>query len=100
MGSLSNLSSSKRTQKCVGFFLFILLVSIVFLEFTPALSTSPGEGWTASTWFHLYTPPGNAPMAPGPTGLTPTQIKNAYNLPTTGGNGTMLSLMHSIVQVY
>ena len=28
-------------------------------------------------------------MAPGPTGLTPTQIKKAYNLPTSGGNGTI-----------
>ncbi len=28
-------------------------------------------------------------MAPGPTGLTPTQIKKAYNLPTSGGNRTI-----------
>ena len=80
---------SKKAQRCVGFCLLILLVSAVFLEFTPTSSTSPGEGWVASTWFHIYQPPGNAPMIPGPTGLTPTQIKKAYNLPTSGGIGTI-----------
>jgi subtilase family serine protease len=80
---------SNKVQRCTGFFFLILLVSVIFIEFTPALSSSPGEGWTASTWFHIYKPPGNAPMTLGPTGLTPTQIKQAYNLPTTGGNGTI-----------
>jgi subtilase family serine protease len=80
---------SNKAQRCVGLFLLILLVSVIFLEFTPTSSTSPGEGWTASTWFHLYKPPGNAPITLGPTGLTPTEIKKAYNLPTSGGNGTI-----------
>ena len=85
---------SKRAQKCVSFFLFILLVSVIFLEFTPAASTLPGDDWSASTWFHLYSPVGKSPegatlASAGPTGLTPTQIRKAYNLPASGGFGTI-----------
>ena len=84
----------RKTQKCVGFFLFVLLVSVMFVEFYPAVSTSPGDDWTASTWFHLYSPAGKSAQGAtlttlAPTGLTPTQIRKAYNLPTTGGSGTI-----------
>jgi subtilase family serine protease len=85
---------SKRIQRCVGFFLFILLVAVMVIEFSPAVSTSPGDDWSASTWFHLYSPAGKSPQGAtlstlGPTGLTPTQIRKAYNLPESGGTGTI-----------
>jgi subtilase family serine protease len=85
---------SKRIQRCVGFFLFILLVAVMFIEFSSSVSTSPGDGWSASTWFHLYSPAGKSSQGAtlstlGPTGLTPAQIRKAYNLPSSGGSGTI-----------
>ena len=77
-----------------SFLSFILLFLVIFVGLAPSSSTYPGEGWTASPCFQLYSPSGKslqnmAPMILGPTGLTPTQIKTAYNLPATGGNGTI-----------
>ena len=67
---------------------------MMFLVLAPSLSSSPGDGWSASTWFHLYSPAGKSAQGAtlttlGPTGLTPTQIRKAYNLPSTGGSGTI-----------
>ncbi len=85
---------SKRAQRSVGFFLLVLLVAVLFVELNPASSTYPGEGWYATPWFHVYSPPDESLQSTssenlGPIGLTPTQIKNAYNLPTSGGSGTI-----------
>jgi hypothetical protein len=85
---------SKRTQTFVGIFLVTLLFAVAFLEPTPAASTAPADGWSASTWFHLYSPAGKSAQGAtlttlSPTGLTPTQIRKVYNLPATGGNGTI-----------
>jgi subtilase family serine protease len=85
---------SRRTKWFVGFVLLILLVAVMFLEFAPSSSTSPGEGWTASTWFHIYSPSDKSLQDPDsanliPTALTPSQIKKAYNLPILGGYGTI-----------
>jgi subtilase family serine protease len=84
----------KRAQKCVAFSLFILLVLVIFVGLAPSSSTYPGEGWTASPCFQVYSTSGKSlqnvsPMLLGPTGLTPTQIKTAYNLPASGGYGTI-----------
>jgi subtilase family serine protease len=46
-------------------------------------NTAPGD-WSAHTLIHI------SPAATAsPTGLSPTQIRTAYNLPSTGGQGTI-----------
>lgn len=85
---------SKRTKIFLGVFLITLLFVVALIQVAPAGSSSPGDGWSASTWFHLYSPVGKSPegatlAAPNPTGLSPTQIRKAYNLPSTGGSGTI-----------
>jgi subtilase family serine protease len=81
-------------QRYPVFILFILIVAVMFVELSPVSSTTPEDGWSASTWFHLYSPSGNSLQGTDltsltPMGLTPTQVKKAYNLPTTGGSGTI-----------
>lgn len=85
---------SKRTQTCIGVFLVTLLLVVTFPELTLVASTSPADSWSANTWFHLYSGAGGSLQGKtltsiNPTGLTPTQIRKAYNLPATGGNGTI-----------
>ena len=85
---------SKRIKRAAVAFSIIIIVSVIFLELAPAISTSPGKGWVASTWFHIYSPSGKSHQnetltSLSLTGLTPTQVKKAYNLPTTGGSGTI-----------
>jgi len=85
---------SKRTQTCLGVFLVTLLLALAFLQLSPVGSSSQEDSWFASTWFHLYSPVGKSSQgatlaASSPMGLTPTQIRKAYNLPTTGGSGTI-----------
>ncbi len=85
---------SKRTKIFLGVFLVTLLLAVALIQVAPAGSLSPGDGWSASTWFHLYSPVGKSPegatlAAPNPSGLSPTQIRQAYNLPASGGFGTI-----------
>jgi subtilase family serine protease len=50
-------------------------------------STAPAQpvnDWSAQTTFHV-----RRAQTTGPTGLSPTQIRAAYNLPSTGGTGTI-----------
>ena len=84
----------KEHKIFLGVFLVALLLAVALMQVAPAGSSSPGDGWSASTWFHLYSPVGKSPegatlAAPGPTGLSPTQIRKAYNLPASGGSGTI-----------
>jgi subtilase family serine protease len=83
-----------KTQTGVCVFLFALLVVAAFAELAPTASTSPDDNWSASTWFHIYSTAGKSSdgailAALSPTGLTPTQVRTAYNLPATGGFGTI-----------
>jgi hypothetical protein len=42
------------------------------------------DGWTAKPFFHVQPFAGNSPI-----GLSPAQIRKAYNLPSSGGVGTI-----------
>lgn len=75
-------------------FLVMLLLVLTFPEPTLSASSSAPKNRSAKTFFHLYSPIGKSskgtPFATiSPTGLTPNQIRSAYNLPSTGGNGTI-----------
>jgi len=79
----------KLSKKC-----FVLVLLLVFVLTSQAMMSSfptsfadpdgSGKEWTAHTGFHIK----NAATS-GPTGLSPIQIKSAYNLPQTGGSGTI-----------
>jgi len=47
-------------------------------------SAQPTNDWSAHTTFHV-----RRAASSGPTGLSPAQIQAAYNLPSTGGTGTI-----------
>ncbi len=84
----------KETRTYVGIFLVTLLLVVSFQELTTVTSSTPTDNWSANTWFHLYSPAGKSPQGAtlttlSPTGLFPAQIRKAYNLPATGGNGTI-----------
>jgi len=75
--------------------LVVILISMATVTFDVSLTkatvsggsvsaTSALKGWSASPMFMTY---GYATDAP--TGLSPTQIRAAYNLPSTGGQGTI-----------
>jgi subtilase family serine protease len=75
-------------------FLLVLSIALAFEGFSTTASTSPTDNWSASTWFHLYLPDGKVSQgetlsALSLTYLTPSQVRKAYNLPATGGNGTI-----------
>jgi subtilase family serine protease len=84
---------SKRIQACIVIFLATLLFATIFP--TPAIaSPSLPHNWSASTWFHVYSSPGKSPERAtledlSPLSLTPIQIRRAYNLPSSGGSGTI-----------
>jgi subtilase family serine protease len=85
---------SKRIKKVVVAFCIIIIVSVIFLELAPATSTASGNGWVASTGFHIYSPSGKSQQDVASNSLssilyTPTQVKKAYNLPASGGSGTI-----------
>src|SRR3972149_4549870 len=77
----------------------ILLISITvfcavflagsFFEVTQANVASPEYNWVAQPLFELSADP----FALSPTGLSPNQLRNAYNLPSTGGNGTTIAIV-------
>jgi subtilase family serine protease len=82
-----------KTRTCMGLFFVTLLLFVVFQELTIVTSETPID-WSAKTWFKLYSPEGKSAQgatlaALSPSGLTPTQIRKAYNLPSTGGSGTI-----------
>jgi subtilase family serine protease len=88
------MSVSRRVHIFVFVFLVALMVALTFPAPAFLASTSIEDSWSAKTWFHLYAPAGKSPQGAtlstlSPTGLTPTQIRKAYNLPSTGGNGTI-----------
>ena len=62
--------------------LLILQVIIAGVAVTPVLAST--DGWSAHPLIHV-----RRAATPAPTGLAPTQIRAAYNLPPTGGTGTI-----------
>ncbi len=68
----------------VTVFIMILFISSDSVEFTESVLTSSLDDLYASPLFHVNTAATTAPI-----GLTPLQIKTAYNLPLTGGSGTI-----------
>ena len=68
----------------------ILAISISFPSIASAqpagkvLATIESKGWSAHTLIHI-----RRAATAAPTGLSPTQIRAAYNLPSTGGQATI-----------
>ena len=95
MNVKKHLFFSRRTQTCVVLFLAALLLALTFP--TPTLlASSPSlpQGWTATPWFHVYSGGSKSSQesalpALSPLALSPVQIRKVYNLPSTGGNGTI-----------
>lgn len=67
----------------------LILISTVSLLLVQAIAVeapvhAAAKSWSAHTMIHIH------PAQTGsPTGLSPTQIRTAYNLPSTGGTGTI-----------
>jgi subtilase family serine protease len=66
------------------FVLFALVGSSLQVLATKSVSATP-NGWSAHTLFRIRPTRSMALVA----GLSPTQIRTAYNLPSTGGSGTI-----------
>jgi subtilase family serine protease len=69
------------------FFIIGLIVTVLLFGFTGICTAAPDSngGPKAHTMLHLK----QTAATSGPTGLSPTQIRGAYNLPPTGGTGTV-----------
>jgi subtilase family serine protease len=65
----------------------VLLASVVPLKNMLSSSSSSGapKGWTAQPFFRVL----QGTALADPSGLSPVQIRAAYNLPSTGGSGTI-----------
>jgi len=78
--------------------IILVVVSIIFAMATSVWADpfskqggpllEPG-GWTASTTFHVHGEGQLTPLSSTPVGVSPTQIRTAYNLPSSGGSGTI-----------
>jgi subtilase family serine protease len=68
---------------CLFVLCFLIGTNLQVLA-TRSVSAAP-NGWSAHTFFHIRQ--GARSMAVA--GLSPTQIRTAYNLPSTGGTGTI-----------
>jgi hypothetical protein len=65
---------------------FVLLASVVPLKnMLSSSSSSAPNGWTAQPFFRIL----QWAASMDPTELSPAQIRAAYNLPSTGGSGTI-----------
>jgi subtilase family serine protease len=60
----------------------VLLVALLFS--IPAMPVQAANNWAAHTMLRVH-----KAATSGPTGLSPTQIREAYDLPSTGGTGTI-----------
>jgi subtilase family serine protease len=69
------------TSLILIFIVSLLLVQTIAVA-VPVLAAS--NSWTAHTLIHI-----RRAQTTSPTGLSPTQIRAAYNLPSTGGSGTI-----------
>jgi subtilase family serine protease len=69
------------TSLILIFIVSLLLVQTIAVV-VPVVAAS--KGWSAHTMIHI-----RRAQTTSPTGLSPAQIRTAYNLPSTGGSGTI-----------
>jgi subtilase family serine protease len=86
--SSENGKGEKKMKKTLAvlaclFLCFLVGINLQVLAIR-SVSAAP-KGWSAHTFFHIRQ--GARPMAVA--GLSPSQIRTAYNLPSTGGTGTI-----------
>jgi subtilase family serine protease len=84
----------KNRTRLVGFVLVALMFAVTLSESTVSALplTQREKSWRATPLFHVYlqrNPRFTSFATSSPTGLTPSQVVAAYNLPSTGGNGTI-----------
>ena len=76
------------TSTCIVLMMMLLAISFSFASIVPSQSaerdTITLKDWSAHSLIHIR---GAATSAPA--GLSPTQIRTAYNLPSMGGQGTI-----------
>jgi subtilase family serine protease len=78
-------SNRTQTATCI---LIALLLAVSFSESAFAKSTRFDNGPLATPMFRVQQHKGSTALATiGPTGFSPAQIRSAYNLPASGGNG-------------
>jgi subtilase family serine protease len=94
--SLVKLTVESKTFEVV--FLFVILLVVCLPDSAFAASLQHKHDRVAQTFFHAYNKLGShtnshqnaSSLATlSPTGLSPSQIRKAYNLPSTGGFGTI-----------
>ena len=70
------------------FFSIAAMPALAYSASSPVLksttSTQPTDAWSAYSMLRVH-----RAATSGPTGLSPAQIRAAYNLPSTGGTGTI-----------
>lgn len=68
--------------------IIVVLIAVILSISLPGSTSTAAQAandWTAHTTFHVR----SDATTTSPTGLSPTQIQEAYNLPSTGGSGTI-----------
>ena len=71
-------------EKGVGIILLGLLLATSLAAWAPLPSVSAKNEWSAGTFYHI-----NKQVTSAPTGYSPADIRGFYNLPQTGGSGTI-----------
>jgi hypothetical protein len=85
---------SKIGKICASLLLITLLVVVCISEFVAIAPDPPEKNWTAKPCIHLRSIDTNSSSgyslaSIAPTGLSPDQVRKAYNLPSAGGNVTI-----------
>jgi subtilase family serine protease len=75
---------SKRTGEKIRITSLAMFLILSIAASTPLTSASVNNGWTARTFYHVH-----RQATTSPTGYSPTDIQGFYNLPTSGGSGTI-----------
>lgn len=75
----------KRRSSYIWLIVLALFIASNLVLSTPSSSAKPENNWSANPTFHLRDKASSLAV----TGLSPTQIRAAYNLPSTGGTGTI-----------
>jgi hypothetical protein len=88
-GKMDKVNRTKAAKLIV--FLTCALLVVSFYASAVDISAEPSdENWVAHPMFELN------PLAPGtqtPQGYSPSQLRTAYNLPSSGGNGTTIAIV-------
>ncbi len=73
------------TKKIITCTIIVLLFTIYLQAFSPNVSAKTQTDWVARPLNRVN----SAAISTAPSGLSPSQVKTAYNLPLTGGSGTI-----------